>query len=288
MENRVVAAPENAGTPSIGGGAPFAEDCRVCGRLVLPAAGHAIDIAEDRHLVVDWPTGPAEFAGRLHFVCLQTWQHRAVFRDAMESLLRRGDVTIAFTADGHRRRVCQRGFHYPDEIFAGTTCQVLQSDRSDSWVVLEQHGAVHQVSYAALQRIAGGLPALSIPALNRTRLNVVPTGGVPADTWAGLLDHLGLTDRYPGTLDGRTGYRYADFRPADTTLEYTLETVLPLPAEAVAFLREYADGYLPIDQSFWDEEVFLADDAPAPARPTQRSRTWGLRGRSSSTAAPAR
>jgi hypothetical protein len=252
MENSVVTAPEHDGTPSTDGGAAFAEDCRVCGRLVLPAAGHAIDIAEDRHMVVDWPTGPAEFAGRLHFACLDSWEHRAAFRDALESLLRRGDVTVTFTADGRRHRVDQRGFHYPDEIFAGATCQVLQSDRSDSWVVLEQHGAAHQVSYAALRRIAGGLSVLSTPALNRSRLNVVPTDGVPADTWAGLLDHLGLTDRYPGTLDGRTGYRYADFRPADTTLEYTLQTVLPLPAEAVAFLRGYAEDYLPIDQQVWD------------------------------------
>jgi hypothetical protein len=252
MENSVVAEPGHAGAPSIDGAAAFAEDCRVCGRLVLPAPGHAIDIPEHRHMVVDWPSGPAEFAGRLHFACLGDWEHRAAFRDALETLLRRGDVTIAFTADGRPRQVDQRGFHYPDEIFAGATCQVLQSDRSDSWVVLERDGSAHQLSYTALQRLVGGLPALSAPVVTRTRLNVVPTGSVPAGTWAGLLDHLGLTDRYPGTLTGDTVYRYADFQPADTTLEYTLETALPLPAEAVTFLRGYAEEYLPIDQRVWD------------------------------------
>jgi hypothetical protein len=236
MENSVVAEPGHTPTPSIDGTAAFAEDCRICGRLVLPAAGYAIEIPEHRHLVVNWPSGPAEFAGRLHFSCLGDWEHRAAFRDALETLLRRGDVTVAFTADGRPQQVAQRGFHYPDEIFAGGTCQVLQSDRSDSWVVLERDGAAHQLSYAALQRIAGGLPALS----------------VPAGTWAGLIAHLGLADRYPGTLSGDTIYRYVDLHPADTALEYTLETALPLPAEAVAFLRGYADDYLPIDQRVWD------------------------------------
>jgi hypothetical protein len=230
----------------------FAEDCRVCGRLVLPAAGHAIDVPARRHLVVNWTTGPAEFAGRLHFACLSGWEHRAAFRDALETLLRRGDAVIAFTVDGQRREVAQRGFHYPDEIFSGATCQVLQSDRSDSWVVLERDGAAHQVSFAALQQLAAGRPARSTPTVHRTRLNVVPTTEVPADTWTGLLEHLGLTDRYPGTVADETTYRYADFQPADTTLEYTLETTLPLPAEAVAFLRGYADDYLPIDQRIWD------------------------------------
>jgi hypothetical protein len=227
--------------------AVLAEDCRICGRLVLPVTGWTTEIPAERNLVVNWRTGPAEFAGRLHHACLRSWEHRAAYRDALETLLRCGDITLSYEVGGRRRQARQRGFHYPDEIFAGGTCQILQSDRSDSWMVLSEDGTLHCVSYPLLQRIAAGKPAQVAATVERSRLNVVPTGTVEADTWPVLLDHLDLTDRYAGTLDAGTTYSYVGFDPIDTTLEYAIATTLPLPAEAVSFLRDYADEYLPVD-----------------------------------------
>lgn len=231
---------------------PRPEDCRICGRLVLPVAGWAIEIPAHRHLVVNWRTGAAEFAGRLHYSCLRSWEHRAEFRDALEVLLRRGDITIAYPVAGRPHQVRQRGFHYPDEIFSGETCQVLQSDRSDCWVVLERDGAAHQVTYAGLQRIAAGLPARGVDGIDRTRLNVVPSASVPAETWPGLLERLGITDRYAGTVAVDTTYTCIGFDPVDTVLTYSVGTALPLPREAVTFLRGYADEYLTIDADVWE------------------------------------
>jgi hypothetical protein len=155
-------------------------------------------------------------------------------------------------AGGRRRQARQRGLDYPDEILAGETCQILQSDRSDSWMVLTHDGALYPVSYPLLQRIAAGTPPQAAAIAERTRLNVVPTGSVEADTWPVLLDHLGLTDLYAGTLDPGTAYTYIGFDPIDTTLEYAIATTLPLPAEAVSFLRGYAEEYLPVDAEAWD------------------------------------
>jgi hypothetical protein len=228
------------------------EDCRICGRLVLPVIGWAAEIPAERHLVVNWRTGPAEFAGRLHHSCLASWDHRTAYRDAVETLLRCGDITLTYLAGGLRRQARQRGFHYPDEIFAGRSCQILQSDRSDSWMVLGDDGALLSVSYSQLQRIAAGQPIRSSATVERTRLNVAPTGSVEADSWPVLLDHLGLTDRYADTLDADPVYAYVGFDPIDTTLEYSIATTLPLPAEAVSFLRGYAERYLPVDAQPWD------------------------------------
>jgi hypothetical protein len=230
------------------------EDCRVCGRLVLPAAGWAIDIPAHRRLVVNWSTGPAEFSGRLHHECLRSWDHRTAFRRSLETFLRRGDITVSFVADGRRHLVRQHGLHYPERIFAGQDCRVLQSDRSDAWVVLEHDGPVHHLSYAALQRIGAGLPVRGGAELQRTRLNATPTGSAVTRSWSGLLDTLDLADRYPGTSTDGTTYRFVDFHPADTVLEYSVDTVVPLPGEAVAFLRDYAEEYRPVDASEWDDD----------------------------------
>jgi len=234
------------------------EDCWICGRLVLPVAGWAVEIPADRHLVVDWRTGPAEFSGRLHHTCLRSWEHRAAYRRGLETLLRRGDITVAFVADGQRRLVRQHGLHYAEEIFAGQHCRVLQSDRSDAWVVLEHDGPAHHVSYAALQRIGAGLPVRGGGQVERTRLNAVPAGAAVSgsrsgllESWSGLLDQLGIADCYP---DSSASYRYVDFDPSSTVLEYTVDTALPLPSEAVAFLRDHADEYRPVDAREWDDD----------------------------------
>ncbi|MFD0305368.1 hypothetical protein [Streptomyces sp. NPDC127119] len=221
--------------------------CVFCGEFVLHIPGWASDVPSYRLMRATWREEHAFLVGSLHFSCLRASAVRSEFAAEFAGIATGHGREITFQAAGGAQTLVQPGLGYVEEIFRGDECAVHRSDTRDSWLVLEHAGPWYVLDRPQMEAIAQGKPPRLDPGVERIVLPGEPMAGLADATLAELLDSLGVTGRYPGLAAGEPEYEFWKYFAPKRVLEYAVIATPPLPAEAAAFLRDYAPGYRPID-----------------------------------------
>jgi hypothetical protein len=216
--------------------------CVFCGEFVLHIPGWAGSIPSYRLMRATWREEHAFVVGSLHFSCLRASPVRSEFAAEFAQLATGHGREIAYQAGGESQTLVQPGLGYVEQIFRGDECAVHRSDTRDSRLVQEHAGPWYVLDRPQLEDVAQGRQPRLDPGAERIVLPGEPMENLADATLSELLDGLGVTDRYPGLAAGEPEYEFWKYFAPKRVLEYAVTAAPPLPAEAVAFLRDHAPG----------------------------------------------
>ncbi|MEV6317395.1 hypothetical protein [Streptomyces sp. NPDC051776] len=222
--------------------------CLFCGQFVLQIPGWTSSIPSYRLMRAAWEPQHRFVEGSLHFSCLRRSDVRHEFRSEFHSIATGHGREITFESAGQEHTLEQPGLGYTKSLFTGTQCEIYRSEVTDSWLVLEQAGPWFLLDANQLKEIGEGRPARSGGDVERIALPKDPGPELASASLSELLEYLRLDAVHKGLEDeAEAEYEFWDYYAPKRILEYSLETSLPLPREAVEFLKDYLHRYEPIN-----------------------------------------
>ncbi|AEW95387.1 MULTISPECIES: hypothetical protein [Streptomycetaceae] len=222
--------------------------CEICGRPAPEVDGWAARIPGYRLVRAPWRSGDRWFVdGPLHFSCLRELPDPGEFSREFTAMATGSHEPFEVEIGGAREVLARNGLDYRTEIFSGELCRIFRHGTMNRWLVVEHSGPWYGLDQSQLKEIAAGRPVRS--AGGETVFVMPEDPGDDIYHWGlgDLLGHLGVLDRYPALIDQPDlAYEFFEYYPPKRVLAYFLVNTVPLPEEAVAFLRDYAARYEPV------------------------------------------
>ncbi|MEU6222651.1 hypothetical protein [Streptomyces sp. NPDC047042] len=224
---------------------PDLNRCQICGDPAPPIPGQCEEVTGYRLIRDPWAAVPAFLDGNIHFSCLEGSDRSTEFLVDFTRMLQAGHEEVV-SLDGSLPPLTRMGLSMTS-IFSGSECSVFQSTVADRWMVVKRTGPWYRLRHTDLLRIAEGITPKSPSEAITYRLPMDLGAQVSEWNLPELLTALGVEGRYATSAGPEpVEYEVLDYYPPKLLLEYAAVASLPIPAEALIFLAEYATTYAPI------------------------------------------